>query len=146
LIAAAPLPPADGKKKRGPDYLLDADARLRLRFREPVSLIEPPSWWRAGPGLWLRTAPDGRRGFEVAVVIPGRAAAAAGIHAGDRIDSINGRSAEKMDFADATAALYGEPGSMVKLGVAGAGRVELIRGAKLDVGGSIPLTLPFETR
>src|SRR6185312_1600740 len=70
IVAAAPLPPEDGKKRRGKDLLLDEDARLRVRLIDPVKLAEAPSWWRAGPGLWPKTTSDasGPRRLQVAHV------------------------------------------------------------------------------
>ncbi len=149
LAVAAPLPSADGKKARGRPPVLDGDARVRVRLLEPVSVVEAPSWWRAGPGLWLKTAADasGRRRFQVTHVVPGRSAAAAGIKVGDLLDSVGGRSSERMDFEEALDALYGAPGSAVKVSVVGASgsrAVELTRGVKTDGTKAVPLPLPFD--
>lgn len=150
LVSASPLPPADGSRKRGADLLLDDAARLRVRLLEPAALTEPAPWWRAGPGLWLKTDLDatGRRRFLITHVVAERAAAAAGLKVGDAIEAIAGRAAEKIDFEDALDALYGAPGSTVKLTISGAAGpkvVELARGVKVDAKGkAAPLPLPFE--
>lgn len=150
LVVAAPLPDAAGGRRRGGDILLDEDARLRVRLLDPVSVVEPPSWWRAGPGLWIKTAQkEGRRLFEVTHVTSGRAAAAAGLKPGDLLDAVAGLSAEKLDFADALDALYGEPGSTVAVSVLREGRpmeLTLARGVSVEKGEAAPLALPFETR
>jgi hypothetical protein len=151
VVVAAPLPEADGKKRRGKDLLLDENARLRVRLMEPATMSETPSWWRAGVGLWLKTADsEGHRRFQVTHVVTGRAAAAAGLKVGDVLDGIGGRSSEKLDFEDALDALYGAPGSTVKVSVVrpgGAQSLDLVRGAKVDSKGlSTPLPLPFEAR
>ena len=150
LVVAAPLPDATGKKRRGRDLLLDEDARLRVRLLEPVTIVEPPSWWRAGPGLWIKTSEkDGRRRFEVTHSVAGRSAAAAGLKPGDILDAVAGRSSEKLDFTDALDLLYGEPGSAVKVSVLRGGKAEeltLARGVKFEKGAPAPLPLPFEIR
>jgi membrane-associated protease RseP (regulator of RpoE activity) len=151
IAVAEPLPAAE-KKKKGKDLLLDENARLRVRFIDPVTIAEPPSWWRAGPGLWLKTASDpfGRRRFQVTHVVAGRSAAAAGLKVGDILDAVGGRSSESMDFEQALDALYGAPGTTVKVSVVhgGVGKtLELARGVKYDAkGAAAPLPLPFETR
>lgn len=152
LAAAAPLPAADGKKKRGKDLLLDEAARLRVRLIDPVVLCEAPSWWRAGPGLWLKTASDaaGRRRFQITHVVAGRSASALGLKVGDVLDGVGGRSAERMNFEDALDALYGPPGTAVKVSVVrgdGTQLLELARGVKADAKGTeVPLPLPFAAR
>ena len=152
LVAAAPLPPADGKKRRGKDLLLDEDARLRVRLIDPVKLAEAPSWWRAGPGLWLKTATDasGKRRFQVTHIVAGRSAAALGLKINDMLDGVGGRSAERMNFEEALDALYGAPGSPVKISVVhgdGSQILELTRGVKADAKGTeVPLPLPFTAR
>lgn len=151
LVAAVPLPPADGKK-HGKEPLLDENARLRVRMIDPVRLAEAPSWWRAGPGLWLKTASDasGRRRFQITHIVAGRSAAALGLKVNDLLDGVGGRSAERMDFEEALDALYGAPGTTVKVSVirpAGSTVLELTRGVKADAKGvEVPLSLPFETR
>ncbi len=131
--------------------LLDADARLRVRLLDPVTLAEAPSWWRAGPGLWLKTATDaaGRRRFQVTHVVAGRSAAAAGVKVGDLLDGVGGRSSERMDFEEALDALYGPPGSPVKVSIvrAGAAQVlELTRGVKVDAKGVERRRCPSRSR
>ena len=152
LVAAVPLPSPGGKKRRDKGLLLDEDARLRVRLLDPVVLSESPSWWRAGAGLWLKTASDGagRRRFQVTHVVAGRSAAAAGLKVNDLVDSVGGRPADRMDFEEALDALYGPPGTGVKLsvaGVSGSHAFELTRGVKAGAkGAQTPLPLPFETR
>lgn len=152
LVVAAPLPSANGKKRRGKDLLLNEDARLRVRLLDPTVLVEAPAWWRAGPGLWLKTADDanGRRRFQVTHVVPGRSAAAAGLKVGDMIESVAGRSSERLDFEEALDALYGAPGTTVKVSVSrpdGARALNLVRGVEIDAKGSLtPAPLPFAAR
>ncbi|MFI5351053.1 MAG: PDZ domain-containing protein, partial [Elusimicrobiota bacterium] len=152
LVAGVPLPAAEGKKRRGKDLILDDDARLRVRMIDPVLLAEASSWWRAGAGLWLKTSSDaaGRRRFQVTHVVAGRSAAAQGVKVNDIIDAVGGRGAERMDFEEALDALYGPPGSTVKISVARSGGsqvLELTRGVKVAAKGAPALLpLPFETR
>lgn len=146
LVTAAPLPDPSGSRP-WPD-LLDAASRLRVRLLEPVVLVEPPSFWRAGPGLWIRTAErDGKRLYEVTHVAPGRAAAAAGVKVGELVESVDGRSSKGLDFAEALDRLYGPPGSKVSLTLLldGKGRrVELQRGVLFDALSASPLPLPVK--
>jgi hypothetical protein len=142
LVIAVPLPSPEGsKKKSGPELLLDGEARLRVRLVDPVVVSEAPSYWRAGPGLWLKTTDkDGRRRFQVTHVVAGRSAAKAGLVVGDILDSVAGRSSERMDFDEALDNLYGAPGTTVKVSVQrpnGSATLELTRVAK---------PLPFEAR
>lgn len=146
LVAAAPLPDA---KRRGPAPVLDVDARLRVRLLEPLVIDEPPSFWRAGPGMWVKTVETGgRRLFEITHAISGRSAESAGLKVGDRLDAIGGRSAEKLDFAEAIDRLYGKPGSDVEVSVAGGkSRVlKLKRGLRWTGGKSDLLPLAFNVQ
>jgi hypothetical protein len=99
-------------------WAVPPDMKLRAELREPLTLTEAPRFYRAGPGLWIRSkdTPQGRR-FEVSHVIAGRAADRAGLRPGALLTSIGGRSAEKLDFTDGLDALYGEPGTEVKVSV-----------------------------
>lgn len=127
LVAAAPLPDA---KRRAPEPVLDADARLRVRLLEPLVVDEPPAYWRAGPGLWVKTVEDsGKRLFEIT-------------HA------IGGRSTEKMDFAEAIDRLYGAPGSDVEVSVLrGKSRtLKLKRGLRWSAGKPAPLPSPYSAQ
>ncbi|MCM2303740.1 MAG: PDZ domain-containing protein [Elusimicrobia bacterium] len=139
LVAAAPLPDA---KRRALEPVLDADARLRVRLIEPLVIEEPPSYWRAGPGLWVKTVEDGgRRLFEVTHAVAGRSAESAGLKVGDRLDAIGGKPTEKMDFAEAVDRLYGAPGSDVEVSVL-RGKSQshkLKRGLRWAAGKSTPL-------
>ncbi|UPT72983.1 MAG: PDZ domain-containing protein [Elusimicrobiota bacterium] len=146
LVAAAPLPDA---KRRAPEPVLDADARLRVRLLEPLVVDEAPSFWRGGPGLWVKTVEDsGRRMFEITHAIPGRSGDAAGLKPGERLDSIGGRSTEKMDFAEAIDRLYGAPGSDVDVSVVRGKSVplKLKRGVKWSGGKAEPLPLAYLSR
>ncbi len=149
LAVAAPPPPAAGKKPSDAP-LLDAGARLRLRFADPVTIFEPPSYWRAGPGLWLRTVVAGGKSlFQVARVTPGRAAADAGVRVGDLVDSVGGKDSARLTFDEAVDRLYGAPGSVLKLQVErGASLLELklTRGVRVENGRAAPLPLPFRAR
>ena len=139
LVAAAPLPDA---KRRAAEPVLDTDARLRIRLLDPLIVDEPPSFWRAGPGLWVKTVEDsGRRLFEVTNALAGRSAETAGLKVGDRLDAIGGRSTEKMDFAEAIDRLYGAPGSDVEVSVirGKSQTIKLKRGLRWSAGKSEPL-------
>lgn len=146
LVTAAPLPDISGTVL-WPD-LLDSEARLRVRLLEPVTLVEPPSFWRAGPGLWIKTAErDGKRLFEVSHVAPGRSAEAAGLRVGDLVEAVDGRSSKGLDFAEALDRLYGAPGSKVSVSVLREGkskRFDLLRGARLDATTTSALPLPVK--
>ena len=151
LVRPTPLPSPDGRKKNDKDFFVDGDSRLRVRVLKPLTVVEPPSWWRAGPGLWFKTVTDsaGHRRFAVTYVVPGRSAAAAGVKAGDVLDAVAGRSSERATFEEALEALYGPPGSTVKVSVltsAGSRTLELTRGVKWDGQKSAPIALPFESR
>jgi len=146
LVAASPLPDA---KRRAPEPVLDADARLRVRLLEPLVVDEPPSFWRTGPGLWVKTVEDGgRRLFEITHSIASRSAESAGLKAGDRLDAIGGRTTEKMDFAEAIDRLYGAPGSDVEVSVLrGKSQIfKLKRGVRWSAGKSAPLPLAYNAQ
>lgn len=139
LVAAAPLPDA---KRRAAEPVLDADARLRVRLLDPLVVDEPPSFWRTGPGLWVKTVEDsGKRLFEITHCIVGRSAETVGLKVGDRLDAIGGRSTEKMDFAEAIDRLYGAPGSEVEVSVlrGKSQTIKLKRGQRWSAGKSEPL-------
>lgn len=150
VIAAVPVPDPEAKRRKGPELLVDAEARVRVRLLEPVRLVEPASFWRAGPGLWIRTIEkNGRRLFEVTHSVAERSAAAAGLKVGDLLDEIGGRSSQRLEFPDAVDALYGAPGSDLKVSVV-AGKssktLSLRRGARWDDGKPSALLLPFQVR
>lgn len=146
LVTAAPLPEASGTVP-WPD-LLGPDDRLRVRLLEPVVLLEAPAYWRAGPGLWIKTAEHaGKRLFEVSHVTPGRSAEAAGLRVGDLLDAVDGRSSAKLDFAEALDRLYGAPGTKVSVSVSAAGKtrkVDMTRGVRVDGKASSALPLPVK--
>ena len=147
LVSPAPLPDA---KRRAPEPLLDVDTRLRVRLLEPLVVNEAPSYWRAGPGLWAKTVEEnGRRLFEINLTISERSAAVAGLKVGERLNRIDGRSTEKMDFAEVINRLYGAPGSDVEVSVLRAGKSETLklkRGVRWSGGTYAALPLPFEAR
>jgi membrane-associated protease RseP (regulator of RpoE activity) len=138
LVLAAPAQP-----QKGSTPILTADARLRAELASSIALTEGPAFYRAGPGLWIRTkeSPEGRK-FEVSHVIAGRAAAAAGVKVGDVIESLGGKPASRLDFAAALGQLYGEPGSKVRLRLGGKD-LELLRGVVYKNGQPSVLPLPF---
>ena len=148
LVAAVARPQSNRKVRP----FLDEDARLRVRLIDPLRLSEPPSWWRAGPGLWLKTASDasGRRRFQVTHVVAGRSAAARGLKVNDLLDAVGGRPSERLNFEEALDALYGPPGTTAKVSISRAGgseSLELTRGTKANAkGAQAQLPLPFETR
>lgn len=115
LASAAPLAPL-GKREK--DWLVSPDTRLRAELLETVTLTEAPSYFRAGPGLWLRAkdSPEGRR-FELSHVISQRSAEGAGLKVGQIVDSIGARSAAKLEFSEALDMLYGPLGTEIKLTV-----------------------------
>ncbi len=130
-----------------------ADAKLKVEFLAPVTLVEPPAFFQAGPGLWIRTSEDGR-GFTISHVIDGRAAHFVGLKPGDSLAAIEGRGANDLDFAAALAALYGPGGSDVKVGVIrseaaqSGGKVKaenltLRRGVKYAEGEPVTLPTPY---
>ncbi|MBI5240280.1 MAG: hypothetical protein HY926_07385 [Elusimicrobia bacterium] len=142
----------DERKKRRGSLILRPDVRLRLELAEPVTVMEPPRFYPAGAGLWIRTAEsETGRAFEVTHVIPGRSAEKAGVRVGDLLREIAGRSTSDMDFGDALAALYGKPGSLFKVAVRKPGAekpltLELKRGVQFKDGVETPVPLPFEKR
>jgi membrane-associated protease RseP (regulator of RpoE activity) len=146
LVAAAPLPDA---KRRAPEPVLDADARLRVKLLDPLVIDEPPSYWRAGPGLWVKTVEEGgRRLFEVTHSIAARSAESAGLKVGDRLDGIGGKPTEKMDFAEAVDRLYGAPGSDVEVSVLrGKSQIlKLRRGARWIGGKATTMPLAYNAQ
>jgi len=140
--------PVAMEKRRRPAVILNADMRLRLEFAEASVITEPPQFYQAGPGIWIRSKETeaGRR-FEISHVITNRSAEHAGLHVGDVLTAIAGRSSEKLEFEDALAALYGVPGSRVKVTVQKPGAkpatLELTRGVFFKDGFETPLPLPF---
>ena len=142
------ITPSPDAGKRAP--MLDGNARLRVRLLEPLIIDEPPSYWHAGPGLGIKAIDvDGHRLFEITQAIEGRSAHKAGLKAGDRLDAIDGRSADKLSIADALERLYGAPGSEVEVSVLSSGksqRFTLKRGMRWSGGAAAALPLPFEAR
>ena len=151
--AATKVPPSPTRARRwSPDTAVAEPtvARLRVHLLLPLVIDEPPSYWRAGPGLWIKTVEDsGRRLFELTHSISGRSAEAAGLKVGDRLDAIGGRSTEKMDFAEAIDRLYGAPGTDVEVSVVRTGKSETLklkRGQKWAAGKSTPLPLAYNAQ
>jgi hypothetical protein len=142
----------DPKKKRRGGRILEPDVRLRLELTEPVTVTEPPQFYPAGAGLWIKTkeAETGRV-FEVTHVIAGRNAEKAGVRVGDLLTAISGRATAKMDFGEALASLYGAPGSLFKVTVLKPGSdkpatLELKRGVLYKDGVETAVPLPFEKK
>ena len=145
VVSAAPLP--EGRAKGAP--VLGPEAKLRVRLLEPLTLEEPPAYWRAGPGLWIKTIEggSGTRLYEITHVVAGRSAEAAGLKPGERLDAIGGRSTDKLDFADALDRLYGAPGSELELSVVRGAKSETLRlkrGLRWTGASSAPLPLPYQ--
>lgn len=92
---------------------------LQLRLLEPLALAEPESYYRAGPGLWVKEVSEsaGAKAFEVTLVASGRSAERAGLKPGDRVHSVAGDSAARLSFAQALDRLYGPQGSDVAVRV-----------------------------
>ncbi|WP_101388535.1 S41 family peptidase [Streptomyces sp. TLI_146] len=87
-----------------------------------------------GVGLWARRTADGR--VEVTRLQPGGPAARAGIRAGDRLRTIDGRALDALPVTEVVALLRGDgatPGSRVVLGLERGGRTwsESLRRAEL---------------
>ncbi|MDD5658208.1 MAG: PDZ domain-containing protein, partial [Elusimicrobia bacterium] len=137
--------------RRGRALLLEPDTRLRLEFDASATIFEPPQFYLAGPGLWIRSQDtDAGRRFEVTHVIPGRSAEKEGLRVGDILTAIDGRSSAKLEFEDALARLYGRPGSRLKVTVekpsAKPRTLELKRGVVYKDGVETPVAPPFERR
>lgn len=123
----------------------DADSRLEIEFVEPVVLTEPLYYFQAGPGLWIK---EHGKGFKISQIILGRAADQAGIRMEDGLAYIDGQQAEHFNMTEALTAIYGKPGSILKLGVKNSltGKVEtfnLRRGVSYKDGQETPLALPY---
>ncbi|MDE2292326.1 MAG: PDZ domain-containing protein, partial [Elusimicrobia bacterium] len=122
-------PPADAALDLGPQW------SVQLRLLAPLTLYEPESYYRAGPGLWLKEVSEsGLRALEVTRVTPGRSADHAGLKPGDRVYGVDGTASSRLGFADALDKLYGAPGTSVSLRVVRRGssrpeELKLVRGA-----------------
>ena len=136
---------ADPKQRENTPFL-KAGARLRLELDEPAMITESHQFYMAGPGAWIKTQETATgQAFEVTRVIAGRCAEKEGLRAGDVLTSINGRPSAKLEFEDALAALYGTPGSLVKV-VKAADKprtLELKRGIAYDNGVETPISPPY---
>ena len=116
-------------------FLLNPERNLQIEFREDLLIREREDFYRAGPGLWLRSTASGNgRTFEVSHVIAGRSAHAYGIREGDRVTHIDGRPVYRLGFSEAIRRLYGSVGTNVELKLLSASdktprRVKLRRGA-----------------
>ena len=135
-------------KKKGPADLLSPDMRLRVELSETLTITEPPSFYQAGPGLWMKSKETAEgRVFEVSHVIAGRQAEKAGVKVGQVVTSVNGKSVGHLEFEDALANLYGAPGSTVKLTLAASPKpqtVELKRGVAVQADKEEALPLPYQ--
>jgi hypothetical protein len=116
-------------------HLLPPERNLQIEFRRDLIVLEREDFYKAGPGLWLRTvAGSDGRSFEVSHVIRGRSAHAKGVKKGDRVSHIDGRPVHRLGFSGAIRRLYGSAGTNVELKMLGANdrkprRVKLRRGA-----------------
>lgn len=116
------------------------DRHFQAKLLKPVTLYEPDSFYRAGPGLWFKSVREGKNlSFEVTHVIPGRAAYKAGIRKGNRITLVAGRSPANVGFSEGIDLLYGAPGTPVEVQVQrsegkGRERVQLVRGVRYATG------------
>ena len=96
LVIGEPVVADPRERKKTP--LLKADMRLRIELDESATITEPPKFYLAGPGAWIKTLDtETGRGFEVTHVITGRSAEKMGLRVGDVLTSINGRSCAKME-------------------------------------------------
>ncbi|MBI5243953.1 MAG: PDZ domain-containing protein [Elusimicrobia bacterium] len=98
-------------------YLTDPNRNFQIRFLKPLTIHESADFFKAGVGLWFKTADAVGKGktFEITHVVDKRSASEAGLKAGDRILAIEGRSVERYSFQQAIGLLYGKPGSSVDL-------------------------------
>jgi hypothetical protein len=99
------------------DILIASPKRnFRITFLEPLQLHEPDSYYRAGPGLWLRSRGTGaQQVYEVTQVLPGRSAHHAGLQTGDRIYRFGGHPANILTFGAAIDRLYGDRGTHINV-------------------------------
>lgn len=123
----------------------DSESQFEVEFLEPVALTEPASYFQAGPGLWLK---QNGKGFKISEIILGRSADQAGVRIEDSLAYIDGRQAEHFSMTEALTAIYGKPGSTLKLGVKNAltGKVETLnlrRGVSHKDGQETPLAPPY---
>ena len=109
-LAASPSP-SPGERDAIYDRLL-ATLGDSHTFRLPPGRLSETSWGSAG----LRIGRDGD-GYAVKGVVPGGAAADAGLRTGDRILAVEGRpyGADAVNFRDLFFVLEGSPGSTLKL-------------------------------
>ncbi|MEK7746960.1 MAG: PDZ domain-containing protein, partial [Elusimicrobiota bacterium] len=98
-------------------YLAEPGSFFQIRFLQTLTLHESAGFFKAGPGLWLRSSGGGSRSFEISHIIPKRSADEAGLKAGDRVLSVDGRGADRLSFHEAVSLLYGPSGSSVGLQV-----------------------------
>ncbi|MFA6029528.1 MAG: PDZ domain-containing protein [Elusimicrobiota bacterium] len=111
------------------------DRSYLMRLTEPLTTYEAREFYLSGPGLWFKTSGDAKsRTFEVTRVIDKRSAEQAGIRVGDRLMSVDGKSADKAPFQEAIARLYGPAGTSVSVRFMHAGETRgvsasLLRGA-----------------
>lgn len=110
-------------------HLAEPGSSFQIRFLQPLTLNESADFFKAGPGLWLRSSGGGTRSFEISHVIPKRSADEAGLKEGDRVLSVDGRGADRLSFHEAVGLLYGPSGSSVELQVLrqGASKSESVR-------------------
>ena len=107
-------------------YVAEPARNFQIRFLQPLTIHESRDFFRAGPGLWFKTANAVGKGktFEITRVFDKRAAQYAGLRVGDRIIAIEGRSVERYSFPEALDRLYGKPGSLVDVRVLRSGALK----------------------
>jgi hypothetical protein len=84
---------------------------------------EPDVYDRAG--AWVNLAAGGDA-FEIVEVVPGGPAEAAGLRAGDRITSVDGRAPRDVGVSGLRELLRGPPGTRVEVRVAGQDKIAVI--------------------
>ncbi|MBI5202967.1 MAG: PDZ domain-containing protein, partial [Elusimicrobia bacterium] len=125
--------------------------RMQIEFLKPLSLFEPPAYFRAGPGVWFKQR-GAEKTLEVSHVIAGRSAERAGVQVGDVVLNVGGTAASKLDFMEALDRLYGAPGTSVSLRVQRGkdvvpGLMDLVRGVRYAKGKkdeAVPVPAPFK--
>ncbi|MCX5153239.1 MULTISPECIES: S41 family peptidase [unclassified Streptomyces] len=137
VARAAAEAAAEGKsgKKAAQDVVSRSGDRWGMVYdqNEYAAFAEDLDGRWTGVGLWAERRTDGR--IEVDRVQPGSPASRAGLRAGDRLLSVDGKGVTGRSVADVVALLRGEAGTPVVLGLsrAGADFTETVRRQQLRV-------------
>ncbi|MFJ5811342.1 S41 family peptidase [Streptomyces sp. NPDC093093] len=137
VARAAAEAAAEGKsgKKAAQDVVSRSGDRWGMVYdqNEYAAFAEDLDGRWTGVGLWAERRADGR--IEVDRVQPGSPASRAGLRAGDRLRSVDGKGVTGLSVADVVALLRGEAGTPVVLGLgrAGADFTETVRRQQLRV-------------